>query len=74
MTKQTPIFAALNLPAVSVLPSVNTVQWTRDGQILLLTKSAVHILVCPEPFADDAPLSAYPLIPRLLHWGLVPIS
>lgn len=45
MMTQMPVLTALNLPAVSVLPSVNSVQWTGDGQILLLTKLAVHILV-----------------------------
>ncbi|EPT00974.1 hypothetical protein FOMPIDRAFT_1121318 [Fomitopsis schrenkii] len=35
---------ALSLPGVSAAPSAKCLQWTADGQLLVLTKSAVHIL------------------------------
>ncbi|KZT09847.1 uncharacterized protein LAESUDRAFT_721997 [Laetiporus sulphureus 93-53] len=38
------VFSALSLPAVSASPSAKCIQWTGDGQLLLLTKSAVYIL------------------------------
>ncbi|GBE86530.1 hypothetical protein SCP_0904090 [Sparassis crispa] len=41
---QLPIFTALTLPGVSALPSVNCMQWTGDGQLVVLTKYAVYIL------------------------------
>ncbi|EIW74796.1 hypothetical protein CONPUDRAFT_169750 [Coniophora puteana RWD-64-598 SS2] len=38
------IFTALPIPAVITHPSQHCLQWTEDGQICLVTKSAVHIL------------------------------
>ncbi|KAI0917842.1 hypothetical protein AcV5_002680 [Taiwanofungus camphoratus] len=44
MSEHASILTALSLPAVSSLPSLYCLQWTGDGQILLLTKAAVYIL------------------------------
>jgi len=43
MSRQT-IDASLRLTAVSTSTSLNCLQWTGDGQLILVTKSAVHIL------------------------------
>lgn len=40
-----PLPTALNLPAMSVSPSVKALQFSQDGQAILLTKYAVYILV-----------------------------
>lgn len=40
-----PIATVLSLSAVSVPPSVNCLQFSQDGQAIVLTKSAVYILV-----------------------------
>ncbi|KAH7910203.1 transcription factor IIIC subunit delta N-term-domain-containing protein [Hygrophoropsis aurantiaca] len=39
-----PIFTALSVPTVISHPSQRCLQWCEDGQICLVTKSAVHIL------------------------------
>ncbi|RPD64172.1 hypothetical protein L227DRAFT_571740 [Lentinus tigrinus ALCF2SS1-6] len=39
-----PISSVLSLSAVSVPPSVKCLQFSQDGQVILLTKYAVHIL------------------------------
>ncbi|EKM55654.1 uncharacterized protein PHACADRAFT_209176 [Phanerochaete carnosa HHB-10118-sp] len=43
-----PILTALSLPAVSTFPSAGCIQWSADGQAILLSKSAIYILT-PEP-------------------------
>lgn len=40
-----PLPTVLSLPAVSVSPSVRGLQFSQDGQLVLLTKYAVYILV-----------------------------
>jgi hypothetical protein len=39
-----PIYASLAVPT-SAAPSATCLQWTADGQLILVTKNAVHILV-----------------------------
>ncbi|KAF8154505.1 transcription factor IIIC subunit delta N-term-domain-containing protein [Crassisporium funariophilum] len=39
-----PVYAALNIPTVTSQPSVNCLQWSADGQLCFVTKSAAYIL------------------------------
>ncbi|KAF7983711.1 hypothetical protein HWV62_19649 [Athelia sp. TMB] len=39
-----PIHTALNVPTVVSHPSIHCLQWSGDGQVCFVTKSAVHIL------------------------------
>ena len=57
-----PIVSAFSLSAVSVFPSAKCLQFSQDGQVLLLTKHAVHILVrCrPSPGNDRRHLINHP--------------
>ncbi|KAF8552235.1 hypothetical protein OG21DRAFT_1535864 [Imleria badia] len=41
---QRPVYTSLNIPTVITHPSVRCLQWSDDGQLCLVTKSAVHIL------------------------------
>ncbi|KIP09279.1 hypothetical protein PHLGIDRAFT_505344 [Phlebiopsis gigantea 11061_1 CR5-6] len=43
-----PILTALGLPAVSSFPSAECLQWSDDGQAVLLTRNAIYIMT-PEP-------------------------
>ena len=40
-----PLLTTLSLPAVTTFPSVHSLQWTADGQVILLTSSSVFVLV-----------------------------
>jgi hypothetical protein len=39
------VYTASSVPAATSHPTLNSLQWTEDGQLLLVTKTAVHILV-----------------------------
>lgn len=39
------IYTALNVPTVSTYPSPSCLQWTGNGQVCFVTKTAVYILV-----------------------------
>ncbi|KAG6374829.1 transcription factor IIIC subunit delta N-term-domain-containing protein [Boletus reticuloceps] len=41
---QRPVYSSFNIPTVITHPSVRCLQWSDDGQLCLVTKSAVHIL------------------------------
>lgn len=40
-----PVSAALNVPTATSYPSVNCLQWSSDGQLCFVTKTAIYILV-----------------------------
>ena len=42
---QRPVYTSFNIPTVITHPSARCLQWSDDGQLCLVTKSAVHILV-----------------------------
>jgi hypothetical protein len=44
------VYTASNIPAAVSHPTINSLQWTEDGQLLFLTKTAVHILVSIAPW------------------------
>ncbi|TFY56191.1 hypothetical protein EVJ58_g7787 [Rhodofomes roseus] len=44
MDQAAAIASTFSLSGVSATPSAKCLQWTADGQLLVLTKSAVHIL------------------------------
>ncbi|GJE86983.1 transcription factor IIIC subunit delta N-term-domain-containing protein [Phanerochaete sordida] len=48
-----PILTALSLPAVSTFPSARCIQWTADGQAVLLSKNAIYILTPDSGIAVD---------------------
>ncbi|TFK36254.1 transcription factor IIIC subunit delta N-term-domain-containing protein [Crucibulum laeve] len=39
-----PIFTALNVPTVTSYPSIKCLQWSADGQVCFLTKTAAYIM------------------------------
>lgn len=39
------VYTILNLPTVITFPSPRCLQWTSDGQLIFVTKSAVYVLV-----------------------------
>jgi hypothetical protein len=39
------VYATSSVTAAASLPTINALQWTEDGQLLFLTKTAVYILV-----------------------------
>ncbi|KAI9573929.1 transcription factor IIIC subunit delta N-term-domain-containing protein [Boletus coccyginus] len=39
-----PVYTSFNIPTVITHPSVRCLQWSGDGQLCLVTKSAIHIL------------------------------
>ncbi|KAH0836513.1 transcription factor IIIC subunit delta N-term-domain-containing protein [Lanmaoa asiatica] len=41
---QRPVYTSFSIPTVITHPSVRCLQWSDDGQLCLVTKSAVHIL------------------------------
>ncbi|KAF8141842.1 transcription factor IIIC subunit delta N-term-domain-containing protein [Boletus edulis] len=41
---QRPVYSSFNIPTVITHPSVRCLQWSDDGQLCLVTKSAIHIL------------------------------
>ncbi|KAI0796220.1 putative zinc-finger of transcription factor IIIC complex-domain-containing protein [Abortiporus biennis] len=41
---QLPILSAINLPSATAFPSLNCIQWSEDGQALLITRNAIYIL------------------------------
>ncbi|KIJ65305.1 hypothetical protein HYDPIDRAFT_89000 [Hydnomerulius pinastri MD-312] len=45
---QLPIYTALSVPTVITHPSAKCLQWSEDGQLCLVTKSAVQVLT-PDP-------------------------
>jgi hypothetical protein len=46
MSSAWPIYVSLAVPTFAA-PSANCLQWTADGQLVLVTKTAVHVLVRP---------------------------
>lgn len=40
-----PVISSLNLSSLSTSPSPTCLQWSGDGQAILLTQNAVYILV-----------------------------
>ncbi|KAJ7574378.1 transcription factor IIIC subunit delta N-term-domain-containing protein [Mycena floridula] len=47
-------FAVLDLPCVATKPSINSLQWTDDGQLIYVSKSAAYILT-PENIGIQCP-------------------
>ena len=44
-TNTLPLLTALSLPAVTTFPSAECIQWTDDGQAIIVSASAAFILV-----------------------------
>ncbi len=43
--EQITVYTTSSITAAASHPTTNTLQWTEDGQLLFLTKTAVYILV-----------------------------
>lgn len=43
---QASILTAITFPGVTTIPSSKCLQWSGDGQAVLLARTSVHILVC----------------------------
>ncbi|KAH9943814.1 transcription factor IIIC subunit delta N-term-domain-containing protein [Amylocystis lapponica] len=69
------IYTALSLPAVSASPSANCLRWTGDGQLVMLTKSAVYILVLHfRLLFSSSDFNRSPIDTENLHNGVPPIG
>ena len=44
-TDRSQLYTALPLSALADRPSATSVQWSSDGQLVVVTKSAIHIYV-----------------------------
>lgn len=58
---------ALTIPAAGSQPSINCLQWTNDGQILFLTKTAIYIIVRRDIGFGDRTLTGWPFATELLR-------
>ena len=45
MAENRQIYTALSIPVIPLQPSIDCVQWTDDGQIIVASKTAIYVLV-----------------------------